>query len=34
VTPRFRVGDVADAAVVDTVVGGHDAIVHFAAESQ
>lgn len=30
---RLVVGDVADAAVVDPLVGEHDAVVHFAAES-
>jgi dTDP-glucose 4,6-dehydratase len=33
--PRFRFvhGDICDAAVVDEVMAGHDAVVHFAAES-
>ncbi|MFI6132505.1 dTDP-glucose 4,6-dehydratase [Micromonospora sp. NPDC051141] len=33
--PRLRLvhGDICDAALVDDVVGGHDVIVHFAAES-
>ncbi|MGC4892044.1 dTDP-glucose 4,6-dehydratase [Micromonospora sp. DT227] len=30
---RFVPGDICDAALVDDVVGGHDVIVHFAAES-